>query len=203
MTANELRKLYVLYYKERRHEVAAAASLVPENDASVLYTTAGMQPLIPYLLGQEHPLGNRLVNIQRCVRTGDIEEVGDDYHLTVFEMLGNWSLGDYFKKEAISMSFGFLTEQLGIPSSRLAVTVHKGNDKVPYDAEATDSKYGDIVKVYEIPGYSLEICGGPHISNTSELGNFKIIKEQSSSSGVRRIKAIIDFDNNENIYTWN
>ncbi|WP_250860498.1 alanine--tRNA ligase [Oceanirhabdus seepicola] len=139
MTANELRKLYVSYYKERRHEVAAAASLVPENDASVLYTTAGMQPLIPYLLGQEHPLGKRLVNVQRCVRTGDIEEVGDDYHLTVFEMLGNWSLGDYFKKEAITMSFGFLTEQLNIPVSKLAVTVHKGNDKVPYDAEATET----------------------------------------------------------------
>lgn len=139
MKANELRKLYVSYYKERRHEVAAASSLVPENDTSVLYTTAGMQPLIPYLLGQEHPLGKRLVNVQRCVRTGDIEEVGDDYHLTVFEMLGNWSLGDYFKKEAISMSFGFLTEQLGIPVSKLAVTVYKGNDKVPYDSEAAQT----------------------------------------------------------------
>lgn len=136
MTANELRELYVSYYKERGHKVAAAASLVPENDASVLYTTAGMQPLIPYLLGKEHSLGKRLVNVQRCVRTGDIEEVGDDYHLTVFEMLGNWSLGDYFKKEAIEMSFNFLTEKLHIPVWKLAVTVYKGNDKVPYDAEA-------------------------------------------------------------------
>lgn len=139
MTANELRKLYVSYYKERRHKVAAAASLAPENDASVLFTTAGMQPLIPYLLGQEHPLGKRLVNVQRCVRTGDIEEIGDDYHLTVFEMLGNWSLGDYFKKEAISMSYEFLTEQIGIPASKLAVTVYEGNEIIPYDAEAVDT----------------------------------------------------------------
>ncbi|QUI25276.1 alanine--tRNA ligase [Vallitalea pronyensis] len=139
MTANELRKIYLAYYQERRHKVVAAASLVPENDASVLYTTAGMQPLIPYLLGQEHPMGKRLVNVQRCVRTGDIEEVGDDYHLTVFEMLGNWSLGDYFKKEAITMSFEFLTDQLGIPLSKLAVTVHKGNDQVPQDVEAVDT----------------------------------------------------------------
>lgn len=139
MTANELRELYLSFYTERRHEIAAAASLVPEDDASVLYTTAGMQPLIPYLLGKRHPMGNRLVNVQRCVRTGDIEEVGDDYHLTVFEMLGNWSLGDYFKKEAICMSFTFLTEKLGIPLDRLAVTVHKGNENVPMDNEAVET----------------------------------------------------------------
>jgi len=136
MKANELRERYLSFYKERRHQIVANASLVPEDDASVLYTTAGMQPLIPYLLGKKHPKGNRLVNVQRCVRTGDIEEVGDDYHLTVFEMLGNWSLGDYFKEEAISMSFSFLTENLGIPVDRLAVTVHKGNKQVPEDKEA-------------------------------------------------------------------
>lgn len=139
MKADELRKLYVSYYQERRHEVAAAASLVPEYDTSVLYTTAGMQPLIPFLLGEKHPLGKRLVNVQRCLRTGDIEEVGDDCHLTVFEMLGNWSLGDYFKKEAITMSFKFLTEKLGIPVSKLAVTVHQGNDKVAKDQEAANT----------------------------------------------------------------
>jgi len=139
MTANELRNLYLSYYQERRHEFVAAASLVPEDDTSVLYTTAGMQPLIPYLLGKKHPKGNRLVNIQRCVRTCDIEEVGDDYHLTVFEMLGNWSLGDYFKQEAIFMSYGFLTEKLGIPTSKLAVTVHKGNDKVSPDTESIET----------------------------------------------------------------
>jgi alanyl-tRNA synthetase len=138
MTANELRKLYVSYYEERRHQASAASSLIPENDASVLYTSAGMQPLIPYFLGKQHPLGRRLVNVQRCIRTGDIDEVGDDYHLTVFEMLGNWSLGDYFKKEAISMSFEFLTKKLGIPVSRLAVTVYQGNGRIPFDAEAVE-----------------------------------------------------------------
>lgn len=139
MTANELRELYVTYYEERGHKVAAASSLVPENDSSVLYTTAGMQPLIPYLLGKTHPQGKRLVNVQRCVRTGDIEEVGDDYHLTLFEMLGNWSLGDYFKEEAITMSFHFLTDLIGIPVSKLAVTVHKGNQHVPLDQVTTDT----------------------------------------------------------------
>jgi alanyl-tRNA synthetase len=138
MTANELRKRHESYYIERRHEVVAASTLIPDNDSSVLFTTAGMQPLIPYLLGQKHPLGSRLVNVQRCVRMGDIEVVGDDYHLTVFEMLGNWSLGDYFKKEAISMSFGFLTTQLGIPVSRLAVTVYEGSEIVPRDMETAE-----------------------------------------------------------------
>ena len=136
MKANELRELYLSFYKERGHKIAASASLVPENDASALYNTAGMQPLIPYLLGEKHPKGNRLVNIQRCVRTCDIEEVGDDYHLTVFEMLGNWSLGDYFKKEAIKMSFEFLTNQIGLNIDKIAVTVHKGNNQVPMDIEA-------------------------------------------------------------------
>lgn len=141
MTANELRNVYLSYYKERRHKNLAASSLVPKDDSSVLYTTAGMQQLIPYFLGRKHPQGNRLVNIQRCLRTGDIEEVGDDYHLTVFEMLGNWSLGDYFKKEAISMSFIFLTEVLGIPKERLAVTVHKGNETVPLDMDTVNTWY--------------------------------------------------------------
>lgn len=138
MTANELRNAYVTYYQERGHKLAPAASLVPENDVSVLFTSAGMQPLVPYFMGEEHPLGKKLVNVQRCVRTGDIEEVGDDFHLTVFEMLGNWSLGDYFKKKAIEMSFGFLTSVVGIPVSRLAVTVFKGNDMIKEDRQAEE-----------------------------------------------------------------
>ena len=136
MKASELRNLHLTFYKERGHEFAAAASLIPEDDASVLYISAGMQPLIPFLMGKKHPKGNRLVNVQRCVRTDDIDEVGDDYHLTMFEMLGNWSLGDYFKSDAIKMSFEFITERVGIPVSRLAVTVHKGNDLVEEDHEA-------------------------------------------------------------------
>lgn len=138
MTANELRSLYLNFFKERGHKEIAAASLLPENDPTVLFTTAGMHPLVPYLLGETHPLGKRLTDIQKCVRTGDIEEVGDDTHLTFFEMLGNWSLGDYFKKEAISMSYDFLTQKLGIPKERIAVTVFGGDDRIPFDQEAAE-----------------------------------------------------------------
>lgn len=136
MTAQELRTMYVNFFKERGHKEIASASLLPENDPTVLFTTAGMHPLVPYLLGEKHPSGNRLTDIQKCVRTDDIDEVGDDTHLTFFEMLGNWSLGDYFKKESISMSFDFLTNSLHIPPERLAVTVFEGDDSVPADTEA-------------------------------------------------------------------
>lgn len=136
MTANELRRKYVDFFIERGHKEIASASLLPENDPTVLFTTAGMHPLVPYLLGERHPQGRRLTDIQKCVRTGDIDEVGDDTHLTFFEMLGNWSLGDYFKKEAISMSFDFLTQNLNIPIERLAVTVFEGDDLVSRDTES-------------------------------------------------------------------
>ena len=105
----ELIKMYIEFFKNKGHKEIPGASLVPANDPTVLFTTAGMHPLVPYLLGTPHPLGKRLVNVQKCIRTGDINEVGDDFHLTFFEMLGNWSLGDYFKKEAIEFSFEFLT----------------------------------------------------------------------------------------------
>ena len=101
MKGNELKRRYIEFFKKKGHKEIRNSSLIPENDPTVLFTTAGMHPLVPYLLGQKHPLGKRLVNIQRCIRTGDIDDVGDDVHLTFFEMLGNWSLGDYFKKEAI------------------------------------------------------------------------------------------------------
>lgn len=136
MTANELRTMYVNFFKERGHKEIASASLLPENDPTVLFTTAGMHPLVPYLLGEKHPGGNRLTGIQKCIRTDDIDEVGDDTHLTFFEMIGNWSLGDYFKKEAISMSYEFLTNHLHIPASKLAVTVFAGDDLAPADMEA-------------------------------------------------------------------
>ncbi len=138
MTASELRRLYVRFFEERGHKEIASASLLPDNDPTVLFTTAGMHPLVPYLLGEKHPEGNRLVNVQKCVRTGDIDEVGDDIHLTFFEMLGNWSLGDYFKEESISMSYDFLTKSLHIPSDRLAVTVYEGDEQVPKDQEAAN-----------------------------------------------------------------
>jgi alanyl-tRNA synthetase len=136
MTAQELRKLYIEFFKKKGHKEIASASLLPENDPSVLFTTAGMHPLIPYLLGEKHPLGNRLVDVQKCVRTCDIDEVGDPNHCTFFEMLGNWSLGEYFKTESITMSFEFLTTYLNIPINKLAVTVFEGDDVVPRDMEA-------------------------------------------------------------------
>ncbi len=136
MTANELRNMYVNFFKERGHKEIASASLLPENDPTVLFTTAGMHPLVPYLLGEKHPGGKRLTDVQKCVRTEDIDEVGDDTHCIFFEMLGNWSLGDYFKQESISMSFEFLTKYLDIPVERLAVTVFEGDELVPADDEA-------------------------------------------------------------------
>lgn len=138
MTANELRTMYVNFFKERGHKEIASASLLPENDPTVLFTTAGMHPLVPYLLGEKHPAGKRLTDVQKCVRTEDIDEVGDDTHCTFFEMLGNWSLGDYFKRESISMSFEFLTKYLHIPVERLAVTVFEGDELVPADEEAVE-----------------------------------------------------------------
>ncbi|MFA5133579.1 MAG: alanine--tRNA ligase [Patescibacteria group bacterium] len=138
MTVKELRQKYLEFFKEREHTVLPSASLIPENDPTTLFITAGMHPLVPYLLGQKHPQGARLTSIQKCIRTTDIDEVGDNTHLTFFEMLGNWSLGDYGKKEAIEMSFEFLTSPnwLGIPLEKLAVTVFGGEDGIPKDEEA-------------------------------------------------------------------
>ena len=127
LTTKQLREEYLNFFKSKGHAVIGSASLIPDNDPTVLFTTAGMHPLVPYLLGAKHPEGKRLTDVQKCVRTGDIDEVGDDTHCTFFEMLGNWSLGDYFKKESISYSYEFLTDVLGIPSDRLAVSVFKGD----------------------------------------------------------------------------
>jgi len=138
MKADELRDMYLGFFKEKGHAVISGSSLIPENDPTVLFTTAGMHPLVPYLLGQPHPAGNRLCNCQKCIRTGDIDEVGDPSHLTFFEMLGNWSLGDYFKEEAIVWSFEFLTSSayLGFNPDNLYVTVFEGNENVPMDQES-------------------------------------------------------------------
>ncbi len=136
MNANDLRKKYLDFFKAQGHSVIPSASLIPENDPTVLFTTAGMHPLVPYLLGAKHPAGTRLTDVQKCVRTGDIDEVGDASHLTFFEMLGNWSLGDYFKKEAITWSYTFLTKELGIPVEKLAVSVFAGDDDCPRDEES-------------------------------------------------------------------
>lgn len=138
ITSQYLRDKYLGFFKERGHAVIKSASLIPENDPSVLFTTAGMHPLIPYLLGQKHPNGTRLTDVQKCVRTGDIEEVGDDSHLTFFEMLGNWSLGDYFNRESIKWSYEFLTspEYLGLDVNRLSVTVFAGDDDAARDEDS-------------------------------------------------------------------
>jgi alanyl-tRNA synthetase len=140
MTANELRKKYIDFFVSKNHKQISGKSLIPENDPTVLFTTAGMHPLVPYILGEPHPSGKRLVNCQKCIRTGDIEEVGDSTHCTFFEMLGNWSLGDYFKKEAIELSYEFITskEWLGLPAEKLSVTVFMGDDEVPRDTESAE-----------------------------------------------------------------
>ncbi len=130
-----LKDMYINFFVSKGHVQIPSSPVVPENDPSVLFNTAGMQPLIPYLMGEAHPCGTRLCDYQKCIRTNDLDNIGDTYHHTFFEMLGNWSLGDYFKKEAISWSFEFLTKVLNIPVNRLAVTVFAGNDVVPFDEE--------------------------------------------------------------------
>ncbi len=133
MKAIEIRNKYLNFFKSHGHAVIPSAPLIPENDPSVLFTTAGMQPLVPYLLGEPHPAGTRLTDYQKCVRTNDIDEVGDNRHLTYFEMLGNWSLGDYFKEESIQMSYDFLTKELGIPVEKLSVTCFAGDEDCARD----------------------------------------------------------------------
>ncbi len=138
MNANELRSKYIEFFKSKNHAVISGQSLIPENDPSVLFTMAGMHPLVPYLLGEKHPAGTRLTDYQKCIRTGDIEEVGDPSHLTCFEMLGNWSLGDYFKKESIAYSYEFLTSKdwLALDPKKISVTVFAGDENAPRDEEA-------------------------------------------------------------------
>lgn len=152
MTSRELRQKYLDFFKSYGHAVISSASLIPENDPTVLFTTAGMHPLVPYLLGQKHPAGNRLTDAQKCIRTGDIEEVGDATHHTFFEMMGNWSLGDYFKKEALDFSWEFLTSAkwLGLDKNRLAVSVFQGDEDAPFDEEAY-SLWSEIFKANGLP----------------------------------------------------
>ena len=141
MESSEIRSRFLKFFEKRGHKIIPSASLVPENDPSVLFNTAGMQPLVPYLLGQEHPMGKRIVDIQKCVRTGDLDDIGDNRHFSFFEMMGNWSLGDYFKEETIKWSFEFLTsseEGLGLNVSRLYVTLFEGDENAPFDQESKD-----------------------------------------------------------------
>ncbi len=139
-SANELRSLFLRFFEEKGHARIPSASVIPENDPTVLFTTAGMHPLVPYLMGEKHPMGTRLTDVQKCIRTGDIDDVGDPSHLTFFEMLGNWSLGDYFKKEMIPWSWEFLTspDWLGLDPDKLAFTVFEGDADAPRDEEAAN-----------------------------------------------------------------
>ncbi len=156
MTSAQIRQRFLDFFAKRGHAILPSASLVPQNDPSVLFNTAGMQPLVPYLMGEKHPQGVRLASCQKCVRTGDIEEVGNHKNLTFFEMLGNWSLGDYFKEDAIKWSFEFLTskdEGLGLDPSRLYVTVFEGDDDAPRDMEAVEiwKQYIPENRIYFLP----------------------------------------------------
>ena len=135
-STSEIRHAYLDFFKKKNHAVIRGATLLPENDPTVLFTTAGMHPLVPYLLGEPHPSGKRLVNVQRCIRTQDIDEVGDNTHLTFFEMLGNWSLGDYFKEGAIQYAYDFLTEVLEMDPKMLAVSCFEGDKDAPRDEES-------------------------------------------------------------------
>ena len=139
MKAIEIRNKYLEFFKSKGHAIIPSSPVIPENDPSVLFTTAGMQPLVPYLLGEKHPAGNKLTDYQKCIRTVDIDDVGDNRHLTYFEMLGNWSLGAYFKEEAIEMSFEFLTKVLNIPVEKLSVTVFAGDEDAPKDTVAENA----------------------------------------------------------------
>jgi len=154
MKSTDVRKRFLNFFKERDHAIIPSASLVPENDPSVLFNTAGMQPLVPYLLGEKHPLGTRLADIQKCVRTGDIDEIGDNTHATFFEMMGNWSLGDYFKKDAINWSFELLTDKeigFGLDPQRLYVTCFEGNTDAPKDTES-EAIWKEIFEKHGVTG---------------------------------------------------
>lgn len=157
MKASEIRKKYLEFFKSKGHAIIPSASVVPENDPTVLFTTAGMHPLVPYLMGEVHPQGKRLADSQKCIRTGDIDDVGDNRHLTFFEMLGNWSLGDYFKKETIEWSWEFLTDKkwLGLNPERLYVTVFAGDDNSPVDTESIETWKEQFAKVSIVAG----VCG--------------------------------------------
>ena len=137
MTHTDIRKKFLKFFEERGHKIVPSSSLLPD-DPSVLFTTAGMQSMVPYLLGLDHPLGTRVANSQKCFRAQDIEEVGDSRHTTSFEMLGNWSFGDYFKKEQLSWVFEFLTKELKLDPKRLYVTVFEGNEQIPRDNESVE-----------------------------------------------------------------
>lgn len=167
MANKDIKKLFLEFFKTKGHKVIPSSSLIPENDPTILFTTAGMHPLVPYLLGESHPEGKRLADAQKCLRTDDISEVGDTRHLTFFEMLGNWSLGDYFKKESIEWSFKFLTDKkwLGLELGRIYITVFAGDGDAPFDAESVDL----WKKQFKQAGLDAELSREPNIGNGARI----------------------------------
>src|SRR3990167_10035612 len=138
MKASEIIKKYISFFEKRGHKRVVSSPLIPQNDPTTLFTSSGMQPLVPFFLGEPHPLGKRLVNVQNCFRAADIDEVGDNRHTTFFRMLGNWSLGDYFKKEQIPWLWEFLTKEIGLPAEKLYISVFKEHDGIPRDDESEE-----------------------------------------------------------------
>ena len=166
----DLKETYLKFFESKGHKIIPSAPIIPENDPTCLFNTAGMQPLVPYLKGEPHPEGKRLTDVQKCFRTNDLDSIGDTTHHTFFEMLGNWSLGDYFKKESISWSFEFLTKNLEIPAEKLAVTVFKGNDIVPADTESAEIWEGLGIKKDKIAFLSEEHNWWPNMELLGPCG---------------------------------
>ncbi|MBI2102244.1 alanine--tRNA ligase [Candidatus Woesearchaeota archaeon] len=200
MNPKQLRDLYFRFFQSKGHALILSASLIPTNDASVLFNTAGMQPLVPYLLGEKHPSGKRLVNIQKCLRTGDFDNIGDNTHHTFFQMLGNWSLGDYFKKEAIAWSFEFLTskEWLNIPLAKLAFTVYEGDAKVPRDTEAAE-----LWKKLGVPTERIASLGKDNFWSAGETGPCGPSSEMFYWTGDSAAPKKFDPGDNRWVEIWN
>lgn len=200
MNPKQLRDLYFKFFQSKGHALVPSASLIPTNDASVLFNTAGMQPLVPYLLGGKHPSGKRLVNIQKCLRTGDFDNIGDNTHHTFFQMLGNWSLGDYFKKEAISWSFEFLTgkDWLNIPLTKLAFTVYEGDAKVARDTEAAE-----LWRNLGVPTERIAFLGKDNFWSAGETGPCGPSSEMFYWTGDSAAPKKFDPEDNRWVEIWN
>ncbi len=198
MNFNELRNKYFEFFKTKGHAVLESASLIPQNDASVLFNTAGMQPLVPYLLGQKHPSGKLLVNVQKCLRTVDFENIGDNNHHTFFQMLGNWSFGDYFKKEAVNWSFEFLTKVLKISLSKLAFTVYEGDKLVPRDEESFQ-----LWKKLGVSESRIAYVGKDNFWSAGDSGPCGPSTEMFYWTGDEHAPSLFDPDDNRWVEIWN
>jgi len=200
MNKIDLKDTYLKFFESKGHKIIPSAPIIPENDPTCLFNTAGMQPLVPYLKGQVHPEGTRLTDVQKCFRTNDLDEVGDKTHHTFFEMIGNWSLGDYFKKESITWSFELLTKHLNIPVEKLAVTVFKGNDIVPADTESAEIWEGLGIPKEKIAFLGEEDNWWPNMELTGPCGPDTEIFYWRSSEPV---PSTFDTENDNWVEIWN